>query len=415
MDRGDDLRYRFKRSEYLQRRAPAARPHAASNSLGEFVSTAPAASPLPHAQQAQTGSIAVPQPLPQSAPLTLGARSAPAHQNIVQHAAKSALSQPDMPQFSSASSNPAVRVVVSAPAPPPQPVAQPVQIPSRPMPRPTSNEFVAVPSRLLQQPVHIPQEPTQQQAAYDYPPVTHRQAATAVSAPQTRIKLVDEQVGFEALQMDQDAVPVPATFAQHTQVALEPHKTPRKHRTKKRKLLLATPVAVLVLAGGGYFAYGHFQSPAKLPQTLAAEVVIETEEVPVDVAAFKKNQAQLKYPLYYLKTLPKGYTVDESTYAITSGLFNFKIRSPKGKLIPVVEQQLLPDFKLPGANKAVSVNIGPRDFTTEAGKANIVASNENVIGVLDTEKTVIILNLSGIPGADCEPIIRGFDNITNIH
>ena len=387
MDRGDDLRYRFKRTEYLPRREAPARTHAVSNSLGEFTSAA---------SQPKAALLAVADPVPVVHPVVLQANDS-----------TQAIPIP-MPVQASEPVNP--------PAAEPQAV-YPTVVPTadatpRPTPKPTSNEFVPVRSRpfLTTQPVQQQTQPTAEavQPAYDYSPKATEEPAEAVLPVQSHDESVEDQAAFEALKMDQEPTALPASFQQHAQLALEPHKIPRKHRTKKKKLLLATPLAVLVIAGTGYFAFAHMSHPARPPQTLAAEVVIETEEVPVNTAALKKNQAQVKYPLYYPKTLPKGYTVDDTSYNITSGLFNFKIRSPKGQLIPVVEQLLLPGFKLPGADNAVTVNIGPQNFSTEAGIANIIASNEKVIGMLTTAKTVVILNLSGLPGVDCDPIMRGF-------
>ena len=143
------------------------------------------------------------------------------------------------------------------------------------------------------------------------------------------------------------------------------------------------------------------------PQTLADTIVVETEDLSPSMSTLAKFQSQSKFPLYYPKTVPRGYSIDKSSYAITQGLFSFKLLTPKGKIIPVVEQKLKSRQAIPGTHKNLSVNIGPRNFSTAAGIANIIATNEQVMGILTTEKTVIILNLSDAPGIDREPIMLG--------
>lgn len=114
-------------------------------------------------------------------------------------------------------------------------------------------------------------------------------------------------------------------------------------------------------------------------------------------------KSQLKFPAYYPRQLPSGYTVDESSFEVKDGSLLFNLRGEDGKNIPVSEQ-------IPPKGFNVAAGTNPVIFYTPVGQANITLFTQTtrVAQILADGKTLIIVVVNGISTPKAQDIARAF-------
>jgi hypothetical protein len=121
---------------------------------------------------------------------------------------------------------------------------------------------------------------------------------------------------------------------------------------------------------------------------------------------------ELQFPLYYPNQLPSGYKVDPSSFIVKdNNVLVFSIDVPSGKSIAVSEEAL-PDVD--------ATELGPPDapagapiannmhITTSVGKAIIGIWGTNYVSSLVTNKTWVILNVSGQTASQASAVTASF-------
>jgi hypothetical protein len=127
-----------------------------------------------------------------------------------------------------------------------------------------------------------------------------------------------------------------------------------------------------------------------------------------------KYRQGLDYPLYYPSNLPKGYSVDRTSFQLQRKVLIFNIKAPSGKNIAVAEEHIPSGVDLsqhPQNNPAGVTLPDQRDFNTPAGAAEISFWGDKLVSSLVTENTWITLNVSGHTMDDAQKVTQAFTRL----
>jgi len=165
---------------------------------------------------------------------------------------------------------------------------------------------------------------------------------------------------------------------------------PRRATRRRRVIITLVTAIALAGAGGGYAAYAN-RPTGPFP---------------------REATKGLTFPLAYVRNLPAGYTVDETSFEQQDGdVLTFNIKSPNGKGIAVAEQARPNDLELSQKSEAAGSGITlpfENDFTTPLGDAKMNLWGERTVISIPTADTWVILNVSGIPPKEAQTVARSF-------
>lgn len=96
------------------------------------------------------------------------------------------------------------------------------------------------------------------------------------------------------------------------------------------------------------------------------------------------------FPVYYVRNVPKPFTISMASYSYNSGVLSFKIDRPDGRSVLITEQSPPPHFDID--DFVAKQVLEPRAVVTTYGKVVLGTSGKGHVASLKTDKTWVLLS-----------------------
>jgi len=120
----------------------------------------------------------------------------------------------------------------------------------------------------------------------------------------------------------------------------------------------------------------------------------------------------LNFALYYPTALPHGYSLDQQSFKRQDDVLIYSIDTPLRKNIAVSEQALPASLPARQISSTSPSQIMPeKQLSLKIGAAHIGAWGDTYVADIVTDKTWIILNVTGITAEEAVDVARAFTKI----
>ena len=120
----------------------------------------------------------------------------------------------------------------------------------------------------------------------------------------------------------------------------------------------------------------------------------------------------LAFPLYYPTNLPSGYTIDRTSFKRQGNVLIFNIIAPLGPTIAVSEEAIPKNLNLTQNQNPSGIALPDQhNFSTAIGNAQVSLWGDKFVSSVVTQKTWLILNVTGYKIDDAQKITQAFTQL----
>ena len=152
--------------------------------------------------------------------------------------------------------------------------------------------------------------------------------------------------------------------------------TKKKRFLSRKRLIILTPLLILIVAAGSTYLYLNGTPPSPIPKTVSQSVAFQ---------------------LYYPSKLPEGYTFDKSSFNSSNQVVIYALLQQGKKKVFVTNQPEPAGFNFDDFNKKQL--SGSKTVLTPYGEAVVGIFGDKIVGSIVIDKTWILINTAEENGA----------------